>query len=736
MSCSGMSFRRPDMTEIISIDSSEKGGRWTPQVKGETLGLLERLRLPDGGHSLRNKAVEILSRCVPPTDSANQDTGLVVGYVQSGKTLSFTTVAALARDNGYQLIVVVAGTSVPLFRQSDARLQKDLQIDGKGYQKWLPLDNPKKGKAGIIRGALDGWKDKTLPPAAHRTVLITVMKNARHLDNLIELLDELDLSHVPTLIIDDEADQAGMNTLASQGKRSAIYSRLLSIKAATPHHSFLQYTATPQAPLLINLIDVLSPRFADVLTPGPDYVGGKEFFIERRDLLETINDLPDPATRSRRPPDSLLKALRYFIIGAADGFLKEDPDHRSMLVHPSQLTAKHTQYYAWVTAVKKEWLSILKLPDTSKEKQQLLEGFRATHSLLKATAPDLLPFDRFPSMLRHILATTNIVEMNSVAGTKSLRWNQSYSHILVGGQAMDRGFTVEGLTVTYMPRGLGVGQVDTLQQRARFFGYKRKFIGLCRVFLEEATISAYTKYVQHEEHMRKQLVEHTKTGKSLTEWKRVLLLERKLKPTRQSVLGLDYMRGQYSNRWIHPSAPHFPSALDANRAVCSEFLSSLQLKQDDGHPDRTRNQIHAVAAGLPLFHVHERLLSRLKFPHASDSSKMLGLLLQLQAHLEEHPGSTCSFYQMSPGEPRKRKLYARGEIENIFQGEYPVKLPERGRIYPGDRFVGNSSEVRIQLHNLALTRGDRVVHENIPTVAVWVPEPTGTGWLVEKRKSA
>ncbi len=72
--------------------------------------------------------------------------------------------------------------------------------------------------------------------------------------------------------------------------------------------------------------------------------------------------------------------------------------------------------------------------------------------------------------------------------TPSIRWNDFYSHILVGGQAMDRGFTVEGLTVTYMPRSLGTGQVDTTLQRARFFGYKGSYLGFCSVWLDQPTL--------------------------------------------------------------------------------------------------------------------------------------------------------------------------------------------------------------------------------------------------------
>src|SRR5690349_13721718 len=98
------------------------------------------------------------------------------------------------------------------------------------------------------------------------------MKNHRHLSNLIEVLSRLRLERVPALVIDDEADQAGLNTLVRQGDESTTYQRLVALRACLPHHTYLQYTATPQAPLLINLIDVLSPAFAQVLTPGDDYV--------------------------------------------------------------------------------------------------------------------------------------------------------------------------------------------------------------------------------------------------------------------------------------------------------------------------------------------------------------------------------------------------------------------------------------------------------------------------------
>jgi len=100
---------------------------------------------------------------------------------------------------------------------------------------------------------------------------------------------------------------------------------------------------------------------------------------------------------------------------------------------------------------------------------------------------------------------------------------------------MDRGFTIEGLTVTYMPRGIGVGNADTVQQRARFFGYKRGYLGYCRVYLEQVTHRAFQRYVEYEEDMRVQLEDIRDSGRSLNDWKRALVLDNALRPCRQNV---------------------------------------------------------------------------------------------------------------------------------------------------------------------------------------------------------
>jgi hypothetical protein len=281
--------------------------------------------VPEGSRDgVRDAAVSILSKGAPPTAEEGQETGLVIGYVQSGKTMSFETVAALARDNAFQMVIVVAGTSNPLFEQSTGRLRRDLRLDEPGRERrWAHFPNPGNNDATVqaIRNVLDGWRDAGTPEEFKQTVLITVLKNHRRLRNLRDLVRTVGMGGTPVLIIDDEADQASLNTEVAQGQESTTYRCLMELRQHLPNHTYLQYTATPQAPLLISIIDSLSPNFVQVLDPGEDYAGGQEFFGDNAALAQVIppQDVPTNANPLNEPPESLLVALRVFMVGVTVG---------------------------------------------------------------------------------------------------------------------------------------------------------------------------------------------------------------------------------------------------------------------------------------------------------------------------------------------------------------------------------------------------------------------------------
>ncbi|WP_163268310.1 Z1 domain-containing protein [Chelativorans alearense] len=724
---------------IVEPVVAPAGGRWAPLAGPETLDFLATVVPEASRDDVRDTAVSILAKGVPPTGEFRQETGLVVGYVQSGKTMSFETVAALARDNAFQIVIVVAGIANPLLDQSTGRLRRDLRLDEPDrVRRWIQFQNPSADDATVqaIRDVLDDWRDPGTPEEYKKTVLVTILKNHRRLQNLADLIRAVGAEGVPVLIIDDEADQASLNTEVAQGQESTTYRCLMALRQALPSHTYLQYTATPQAPLLVSIIDSLSPNFVQVLEPGEAYVGGREFFADNQTYVRVIppQDVPTNANPLSEPPESLLDALRVFMVGVTAGISQgRNTGNRSMLVHPSHRTAQHQEYYNWVRDIFDDWKRTLNLPDNDPDKQELIEDFRGAYDDLAQSVGDPLPdFDELVPSLRFAFRNTRVLEVNARGGrTPPVDWRSAYGWILVGGQAMDRGFTVEGLTVTYMPRGIGVGNADTVQQRARFFGYKRSYLGYCRVYLEQGTLRAFQKYVEHEEDVRGQLEEFQDNGHPLNDWKRAFVLDTAFRPCRHHVLEFDYMRGRFSNDWVAPRVVLASDAVvQANREAVAGFIQGLAFEEDSGHPDRTDAQHHHICRDIPLRAAIEQLLVTMRITGTTDSQRNTGVLLQLSKALEDDPDELCTIYRISPATRRRRGIDENGEVTNLFQGEAPVHPRERrGEVYPGDRAIRDDDNVTIQIHTLDLTRDEQVVAENVPVLAVWVPARLARAWI-------
>jgi len=262
--------------------------------------------------TLEKESVGLLKKCTNVVAKECATTGLAIGYVQSGKTLSFTTVTALAKDNGYRIVIILAGTKNNLLNQTTSRLQKDFS---KNIRQFKILQNPNAKDTLLIRRSLK-MSNKPL-------ILITMLKLGSRIDAVANIFEDEQiqkiLSNAPVLIIDDEADQASLNTLERKNAKnntddeSRTFSSIIGLRDKFINHTFLQYTATPQGPLLIDLMSVLSPDFHTILTPGLKYTGGKTFF---RDKIENlIKIIPEDEVYHNKnnpldsPPESLILAL-------------------------------------------------------------------------------------------------------------------------------------------------------------------------------------------------------------------------------------------------------------------------------------------------------------------------------------------------------------------------------------------------------------------------------------------
>src|SRR5271157_4981411 len=168
----------PVIVEILPDDRINPPG-WDPQPGPET----DLLDLPpDARDQIVDEARRILRRCVDPHGPPQSQTGLAVGYVQSGKTTSFTTVAALARDNGYRVVILIAGTKDNLFFQNRDRLIDALRLECRPRNNpWQHISQPKiRDESHVaIRETLLQWESPTASPVERRTIVITVMTIVR-----------------------------------------------------------------------------------------------------------------------------------------------------------------------------------------------------------------------------------------------------------------------------------------------------------------------------------------------------------------------------------------------------------------------------------------------------------------------------------------------------------------------------------------------------------------------------
>jgi len=681
---------------------------------------------------------EILSRCVNPGTAPNRRAGLVIGYVQSGKTTSMMATAALGKDNGFGLVILIAGTSEILLNQSRVRFTEALGLDATdAYRRWVHFPSPKSGSDDVqhLAAELESWLDP-VPGGDRPTVIVTVMKQKDHLQELGAVLrgvaDQVDLSRIPALVFDDEADQASLNLRRKPGDESATYRYLREIRDELPWHTLLQYTATPQAPLLISIADELSPEFTYLLDPGDGYVGGQYFFIDKREQF-VRHIPPDESHEEDEPPPSLLEALAFFALGAAIGLVdrSQRDAQRSMLVHPSRETEPHAKSAYWVGRIKTHWAETLALPEESDDRQDLIaELFVPAYKDLRASRPTIPELPALLTALPGLLKRLRVQEVNrgKSGSGPSIDWPSAYAWVLVGGQLLDRGYTVRGLTVTYMPRGKGVGNADTLQQRARFFGYKRNYAHLCRAWLDPDVASSFEAYVEHEESVRSQLAAQLRSGKSLRDWKRVFLLSRELKPTRAAVIRLSIERPSLGDDWFdqHYVVANGSDINSRNGQVTGQFLGGLALLPSADDPRLVQDEKNKVGH-TSLRALFEGLLSQFTM-YEGDQPGFTALQLVVDEHLERDGDRDCLVYEMSGGNLRSRTIRPNGSVE-LMQG----RNPSDPSLYPGDREFRERGTPTVQLHRLKVRDHDgSTLEDDVWALAMWVPSWLAADVVVER----
>ena len=650
----------------------------------------ERTKLWASAEAILNSKVDLDTR-----------TGLALGYVQSGKTTQMIALTASAFDAGYRVVVALLGSTNLLLDQNENRFRESLNIDGRNDFRWITMMNPK-GKSDKTKIVENLSKD--------RIILISVLKHALRINNLAEILSEIDMEKYPVLVLDDEADQHSLNPKVNQDEEGKVYESIGKLRAACPKHLYVQFTATPYAQLLLEPDDRLSPDFVEFLHPGDGYIGGREFFIDYADkVIRTIPALDEQPARGNitELPKSLVTATANFVAGSALLLLNDSSTKRiSMLVHSTHRNPVQATYHFLMKRMIAEWkdLSELAIP---------AEIYEERKSLVNAGAKDVSDED-FDNKVRYVLKETIFWLLNSVNAIKKVNWNEGPIHILVGGNKLDRGFTVEGLTVTYMNRPHSA-QIDTLEQRARAFGYRGDLLPYCQFFATQKSIRMLRGIVHTEYDLRSRLADWIDAGNSPKTWAREigLLLPKGAKPTRANVFRAitAFNNGPGWHSLKKPSLS--PAQIAHNQRLVSEI----------GLPNAPRKnwgRIEHRTLKLKSSVVFDKLLKPWQWDGFSpgwDHEHILQLFESLgpKNDLGVDREVTITFMQFENQDaPRSRDWSPETGFVNLFQGKDNNYVEGDPKMYPGDRKVPLIDEgedtLALQIHRI-MPKG-----QNLPEV--------------------
>lgn len=499
---------------------------------------------PEVIKTLDDDTDSVMNNIGNPNDNRFEIFGMVVGHVQSGKTMNYSSLICKAADAGYKFIVVIAGDKNNLRNQTQKRINeyfigKDaignsvgVGISDKNDRAKMPMslttessDFNKKDAEKNSQGI--NFDNVVIP------IILVIKKNYRTLENVIEWLKNQynnSIAH-PMLVIDDEADYASINT-KDENDPTKINKLIRTLLNLFEKSSYVAYTATPFANIFINdesleqdelSKDLFPSDFIYALDAPSNYFGAEKIFIDDKEkYIVEINDYEDKIPFKHRQdleidelPKSLYEAINTFCINCAIRHLRGQMGHNSMLVHISRFVATNHKIYfkinEYLQKIKDDFKAYGKLDDLASQSQiirdfchlienKFIEDFSVREIIYKIT---------------EIIDTINVKEEHSASKNRlEYRSDIAANVIAVGGMALSRGFTLEGLSVSYFIRNTIF--YDTLMQMGRWFGYRDNYDDLCKIYMPSEVSDNFTQIIEATNELMdkfREMSHHNKTPK-------------------------------------------------------------------------------------------------------------------------------------------------------------------------------------------------------------------------------
>lgn len=522
----------------------------------------------------------VLNHLAKDTRKIGPVKGLVTGSVQSGKTANMEGLVSMAADYDWNLFIVLSGTIENLRVQTRDRFKKDLK-NSEGTVYWKVLDFSGDDKY-FSQSELKLNSTQAPPQFAYRYVCVC-LKNSGRLEKLLKWLydDPNRTSKLRVLILDDEADQASINTAKivddpDEQERRKINQLIVNLANGKQYDgsepavkmqaiNYISFTATPYANVLNESSSVsLYPKdFVCTLPEAYEYFGLQVIFgnneedcpgmgITREITPGELKDLKK-IQKEELPglPESMCRAIAWFLCSAAILRSRNHNKSISMLIHTSATISHHFVIYKRI----KKWLSntatvIAKCKEVFDEEigmvsKEDLKLANPNYSLIDLIDDDYPPFSDLTVEIKGILNDVSSIQLSEegnfkyseginlcVDNYRANRWGDSDEHLrivypsdkqlnemkkapvflVIGGNTLSRGLTIDGLVCTYFART--VNQADTLMQMARWFGYRKGFELLQRIWLDYSSLQKYEALSKIDLDMKNEIEDYMEKGLS------------------------------------------------------------------------------------------------------------------------------------------------------------------------------------------------------------------------------
>ncbi|MEH6948049.1 Z1 domain-containing protein [Bacillus sp. JJ634] len=625
--------------------------------------------------------------------------GLVIGNVQSGKTANMAGLMAMASDWGWNVFIVLSGIIENLRKQTEDRLIKDL--DKPGNLAWTRISKPS-----LHSDSAERTHQLHLGENDSKRYLTVCLKNSKRLQNLNAWLkeDPQKLKQMRILVIDDEADQAGINTKdVSKEERSKINGEIVKLVNISSRDqgrpqamNYISYTATPYANFLNEAKpESLYPKdFIGVLNPAKEYFGPKQIFgIDESEEFRGLRIIREISTTEELDeqkhikevhkghridiPQSLKNAIHWFFCATAVMRYRKYKKPISMLVHTSQAQMDHLKIAEAIQSYINSfstgaWVSVCEQTYEEEKLAMTLEDFELDFEGYPFKIKDYPTFDRIKEEISRLKEQLSHIKLgeegqldyhdgihlcidncaNNGINDEDMHVRLAYpdvpveSHlypspapafIVVGGSTLSRGLTIEGLVSTYFLRTSKTA--DTLMQMGRWFGYRKGYEMLPRIWMTKDTQQKFRFLATLDEELREELKVYSLQGDDPVQYgpkvknsPKVSWMQVTAKNRSQSAIptNIDFS-GTTSQTTLFNNDIN---ELQENIRVTEAFLEQL------GSPKLTRNKNGLYWRSVDFEKVKNEFLTKFKFNQKSRTFQQIDKLCEWYEEKAQEAGFT------------------------------------------------------------------------------------------------